>query len=353
MRKFLDSNTLLAKPDILRKRLADTGYLYFPGLVDAAPLKSLAGEISAIMVDQGWIDPSAPEEFRTVRSATVEGDDDHFGVYGQIQKLESFNALPHRPEIKALMSSVFDGPNFVHPLSIARLTFPFAEDFSTPAHQDFPNNQGTPDLYACWIPLHDCPVSRGPLKILCGSNRFGLRSVDYSLGAGAVTTKPDPRLEALEWHGGDMSAGDVLVFHSHTVHAAQPNQTDVMRVSVDYRFQRDGDALTAGCLLPHFNRLSWDEIYQGWESDELKFYWEDHPYEVVEFDPSIRAIPEEQSEESIMSIREFRQRQIDLAEAKGWPVPQEYVDILEAERQEFLAIPGFAAAFNANKAASD
>ena len=344
MRPFLESTSLLATPESLRARLAESGYLYFSKLVDPVPLQSLGSEIADIMVDSRWIDGQDPDALEAIRAATVEGDEDHYAVYQKIQRLESFNALPHRPEISAVMNNIFDGPNFVHPLAIARLTFPFAEAFSTPAHQDYPNNQGTPDLFACWMPLHDCATTRGPLKILAGSNQLGLQPVDVALGAGSVTTRPSADLDSLEWHASDMEVGDALIFHSHTVHAAMANTTERMRLSVDYRFQRDGEKLTSGCLLPHFGRQSWDEIYSGWKSNDLKYYWEKHDYEIVEFDSSIREISVEQGEQAVVLARDFREAQIALAKANGWPAPQNFIDQIKEENAQFRSSPTFLAA---------
>jgi hypothetical protein len=94
----------------------------------------------------------------------------------------------------------------------------------------------------------------------------------------------------LTWHTSDYRAGDVLVFHSHTVHKALPNITqDQIRISVDYRYQGVSGALVEDGLLPHYNRLSWDQIYQGWRRPELQYYWRDLPLITVPRDRSFHA----------------------------------------------------------------
>ena len=64
-----------------------------------------------------------------------------------------------------------------------------------------------------------------------------------------------------------------------TIHKALPNITeDRLRVSLDNRYQAIGDPIAAHMLLPHlnnFNQLGWEDVYRGWESDDLKYYWED------------------------------------------------------------------------------
>ena len=77
----------------------------------------------------------------------------------------------------------------------------------------------------------------------------------------------------------------MLVFSSLTVHAALDNADDLnLRLSVDYRYQLEGEALTDLVLHPHFQRLTWDEIYSGWSSPGHRRYWEDLDFEVVPFE---------------------------------------------------------------------
>ncbi len=78
-----------------------------------------------------------------------------------------------------------------------------------------------------------------------------------------------PRAEECRWVTSEFRMGDVLLFPSMTVHASLHNASQFhMRLSVDFRYQLEGEALTEGCLQPHFQRLSWEEIYAGWRSDE-------------------------------------------------------------------------------------
>jgi hypothetical protein len=92
-------------------------------------------------------------------------------------------------------------------------------------------------------------------------------------------------LEDLRWVTTDYSIGDVVLFHSHTVHAALHNASEVfMRLSVDFRYQLEGEALTETCLRPHFERLTWDDVYSGWKSEDFQYYWTGLDYEVVPFE---------------------------------------------------------------------
>jgi ectoine hydroxylase-related dioxygenase (phytanoyl-CoA dioxygenase family) len=70
----------------------------------------------------------------------------------------------------------------------------------------------------------------------------------------------------------------VLIFHSLTVHAASPNLTNQMRLSLDCRFQDAQRALNPSNLVfAGESGKSWEKTYAEWTSDDLKFYWKRIP----------------------------------------------------------------------------
>lgn len=267
-------------PEALRSRLAADGYLWMPGMLAPGDVDVVRRDVDGVLADHGWVTDGVATG-RPVR----EGDDDYFGVYDDVQRLESFHTLAHHPRLVALMADVLDGPVFPHPLKVARLVFPGHDEASTPPHQDYPNNQGTTSLTAAWIPLGDCPRELGSLAVLRGSHRAGVLPLRFALGPGnRQADVHDDVLAECTWVTTDFAAGDVVLFPSLTVHAALNNATFAMRLSVDFRYQRDGDELTDMVLEPHFGRQSWDEIYAGWTSADWQYYWRDHDYVVVPFD---------------------------------------------------------------------
>jgi hypothetical protein len=291
---FTDATPLSADPAALRRRMAEDGYVYVRGAVPRDVLVDLRSQITAICGHHQWLVPGTdPLDAIAQGPPCVEGEDEYFAVYDEVQRLEAFHALAHHPSVTRLMTAVLGGPMFPHPLSIARLVFPRNDAWATPPHQDYPNNQGTRDLVACWIPLADCPVECGSLSVLRGSHRCGVASLDFALGPGNRRAVLDERFAGLPWVGGDFALGDALVFHSHTVHRALPNHSDRLRLSVDYRYQREGERLTAGCLEPHFARLSWAEIYETWTRDDLRYYWRTKRYSTVRWDDSLHALPDD------------------------------------------------------------
>src|ERR1700679_3911678 len=139
-----------------------------------------------------------------------------------------------------------------------------------------------PEFFTVWIPLHDCPVDVGPLRILEGSHRFGVQSHRRE-----NLHVPEIPIEAAAgdgWAGGQINAGDVLIFHSLTVHAASPNLSNRLRVSLDCRFQDSRRPLNPANLTFAGNSgKSWESMYARWRSNDLKFYWKKLP---LKFQPS-------------------------------------------------------------------
>jgi len=276
------SNRLLDDPEALRARLEDDSYLLFRRVIDRDAILALRADVIAVLARIGWTD----EAGRVITKPLREEDDEFRAGYQEIQKLESFHALAHDEGLMAVMQATLGETAFPHPLKIARIAFPDHYEATTPPHQDFPNNQGTPNLTAAWIPLGQVRDELGGLAVLRGSARFGLLPLAGHVGAGnRQAVVPDELSRKLRWVTTDFGFGDVLLFPSFAVHAALHNSsTFYPRLSVDFRYQLEGEALTAGCLEPHFQQLTWDEIYAGWASDEHQWYWRDLDYEVVPFE---------------------------------------------------------------------
>ncbi|MGL4316275.1 MAG: phytanoyl-CoA dioxygenase family protein [Pseudomonas sp.] len=311
-----ESSALLGNPEALRARFEEEGYLYLKGLLSKDIVQALQAQIFDVCKRRRWFSEGATSfEAAGPRIApTVEGEAEYLEVYDEVQRLEAFHALPHQPALISVMGILLDETAFPHPLSICRLMFPDNTETTTPPHQDFPNNQGTTELYACWVPLSDCPVTLGGLAFMPGSHKHGLLPLKFSLGAGGRQAVLPESLQGKPWVAGDYQQGDVLIFHSLMLHRALDNQTDRMRVSVDYRYQSVRDPLTAGCLQPHFRRESWEEIYRGWSSSDLQFYWEKLPLSFVEWTDQYHQLPDEHLKEAVAQGINYKKRRSLIAE---------------------------------------
>ena len=118
--------------------------------------------------------------------------------------------------------------------------------------------------------------------MLPGSHRSGMLPVRSAYGAGGLGVETDHL--GLEWAGGDFLSGDVLLFQSLCVHRGVNNSTpDRVRLSVDYRYQGISRPVVQSSLLPHINRLTWEEIYRGWRRTDIQYYWERFPLRMADF----------------------------------------------------------------------
>lgn len=273
-------------PAALRRRLAEEGYLFFRRLQSADRLRALRRHILGVLMEGGWLVPGTPLEdgIARVEAQCTEGDPEYTDVYHRVQRLESFHRSGHWPEVIDAMATLIDGPVLPHPQKIARLWFPKYTRHTTPVHQDYVHFQGSYDTYTCWAPVGDCPVELGGLAVLPGSHRpQEVKTHHFSLGAGLLAI-PEEEL-AGDWHTADYGIGDSLVFHSLVAHRALPNLTqDRMRVSLDNRYQDARIPIAEQMLTPHLSGiapLSWEEVYAGWETDDLQHYWKAYPLEVV------------------------------------------------------------------------
>lgn len=275
---FTVSNPLIDDAEKLREQARRDGYLYFRGLIDTESIRNLRQDFLEICHRHGWVEGGENLMDATCTSTPfMEGDEGYWPILDEFQRLESFHAFAHHPAILDVCDKLFGEKTLVHPRNIGRIMFPENTKYTTPAHQDYIHIRGTEDTYTGWIPLGACPEELGGLSVLAGSHRFGIFPVKPALGAGGLGIDTAPlEADGLGWVSGDFALGDALFFHSHTVHKALPNQTaDRIRLSVDYRYQGCSKPVTEGSLLPHFNRMGWDEIYADWQSTKYQYYWHD------------------------------------------------------------------------------
>ncbi len=284
---FVDSRVLLEQPEALRNRMQEDGYLFISSLVPRDELQNLYDSIMDICREEGWVD----DDGLALGEPRLEGHDGWWQVYDRVQCLEEFHTLAHHPNILGVFGAIVQEPVLVHPRHIARITFPSTAHYTTPPHQDYPLIQGTPQTYTVWMPLSDCPIELGGLAVIPGSHRAGLLPVHAASGPGGLSV--DTSRWGDRWLAQDMQAGDALIFHSYTVHRALVNVSHRrLRVSVDYRYQGVSQPIVEDSLRPHYERLSWEQVYAGWSRKDIQYYWQNHALNVVPRDFSIMQ-PEE------------------------------------------------------------
>ena len=131
-----------------------------------------------------------------------------------------------------------------------------------------------------WVALHNISQPMGRVKVLPGSHKQSVRQVFSADGVGGVQCEIFPG--ETTWHVSDFEQGDVLIFHSATVHKAEPNTTEKLaRLSIDTRFCDYGAPVFSTNLEPHhgwrIEGLNWDSIYQQWQHKHYQYYWQQYP----------------------------------------------------------------------------
>lgn len=284
--ELLVSLDLVGDAGAMRSRMAEDGYLFLPSLLPPDEVRAIRAEALAICDAAGWLQPGGRETGAVKDSAVCQPPDPgYYEVFNQIISLESFNRLAHRPELAEVTTALFDDPGDVipRPGRLLRLIFPQPDVGATPPHQDFPHEQGAVEAYTSWVPFGEVPLELGGLAVWPGSHRRGVLDHGFVPGVGGLGIRTDAMAPA--WHASPFTPGDVILFHSMTVHKALPNRTaDRLRISGDFRFQRAGEPMAPHMLRPSGGQIDWPQVYAGWTSESLQYYWQRWELTVTEYD---------------------------------------------------------------------
>jgi ectoine hydroxylase-related dioxygenase (phytanoyl-CoA dioxygenase family) len=278
MKGFDDIQRDSVSPSTLQEALALRGYALIRGLIPKPDVEAALADVAEVLFTAGWLRSDSSPSDRIPAEGAAYGDPDPIfkKTYQEVFNLELFHALPHHPALKEVMEMIAGGQALVHPKPIGRLIFPGCERLVTHAHQDYEFMGGDPEFYTVWIPLHDCPIEAGSLRILEGSHRYGIQ--EHERENLHVPEIPIDVVVGDEWVEGQVNAGDVLIFHSLTVHAAAPNISGRMRISLDCRFQDARRTLhPSNLVFAGESGKSWEKTYAGWQSDSLQYYWKRLP----------------------------------------------------------------------------
>jgi len=234
---FLDSAAIAGDAKALRSRAAESGYLYFSGLLEPGPILDLRQQVTAICQDLGWlVDDRDPEE-AIVRPGLRIGDyndPETIKLAQQALPLPAFGELGRHPAITGVLEKLFGAPVVTDQGAVCRAFGPGSPELATKPHQEHFYVRGATDLWNVWLPLGDCPAELGGLAVLPGSHQEGLLEHVGEDIAKYVAAIP----EEAPWSFGDYACGDVLMFNSLTLHRAAPNlSSDRLRLSADYRYR--------------------------------------------------------------------------------------------------------------------
>ncbi|MEY9928551.1 ectoine hydroxylase-related dioxygenase (phytanoyl-CoA dioxygenase family) [Catenulispora sp. GP43] len=149
------------------------------------------------------------------------------------------------PRLLGFLRIVLDTEEpFLHPRRWIRTNAAGRDAGAQPMHQDYWFVHGDPDVYTVWVPLHDC--TEGGVVLVEGSHRDGTLAVDdKAAGKGAVAQVDRDRMVEPR-----LALGDVVVFHSLTVHGTAPDAPALARISIDGRFQNPTSPIAMDQLFP-------------------------------------------------------------------------------------------------------
>jgi len=226
--ELVDSRGLFGHPEALRRLIAEDGYVFMRGLLDASLVLDVQRRGLTALQRAGWTEPGgdpldAPPR-RPVRAVRMR---DAFADRGYRRILSDprFNMIPFVTPLAELMDQIL-GPNgFSYPLRLPRIVYPVAMVPRQPGNYVHKDYRAVQDMFTSWIPLGPVPATRGGLAVRPGSQHRT-----------TVRARPLNRLER-GWASTDYEPGDVLVFHCMTTHAALANREDRMRFSAEYRWQ--------------------------------------------------------------------------------------------------------------------
>lgn len=258
----------------LKSEMETCGYVFIRDLMPKPDLEQLLCDMLEIASDEGWMmEGSAPlDRMANPAMACFDPEPRYKQAANRAFRLERLHALTHHPVLTDVMKRLVGPHLLVHPKPIARMIFPNCEGALLHAHQDNSGIGGSSDSYTVWMPLHDCMQGQGTLEIKEGSHLFGLLCTDGYI-------RPETA-QGGDWVGGRINAGDVVMFHSLTVHTSTLSTSNQLRCSVDCRFQSYDQAVSPlEIVFPNRTKggRTWEATYAGWKSDDLKYYWRDLP----------------------------------------------------------------------------
>jgi ectoine hydroxylase-related dioxygenase (phytanoyl-CoA dioxygenase family) len=254
----------------LRRALREDGYVYLPQFLSEEETRPVIAQLQQALHSVGWLADSMRRDIPS--DSRLQFTSESFrDVYPAVQRLEAFHRLAFAPRLLTLMQDVLEAEIFCHPAKVIRLAPPTSPEkaYSTGPHQDFVRLHVASDVLTAWICLTNCTPSCQGLRILADSHRSGFLGTDDTL-PGTLPVYLRISADDRRWMSADYRIGDVVVFHSLTVHAGGPNATNTLRFSADVRYQRRGEPLRSEWVRPHGWPLTpdWPELTQGWTTDE-------------------------------------------------------------------------------------
>ena len=154
----------------------------------------------------------------------------------------SFTDWVNYAPLKSILSEIL-GPELVCPLAHHNCIMTKAPAYSSDTgwHQDIRYwSFERPELVSAWLALGNEMLDNGCLQVVPGSHRMPFRSEQFDSEKFFRNDLPENQEILNQCVPVQLRAGDVLLFHCKTLHAASRNHTDETKYSVVFTF-RAGD----------------------------------------------------------------------------------------------------------------
>ena len=220
--------------DTCRARYAEDGYLFFRRVLDKDKVLQVKRDLMHILQRQGLVEQNRDEPIWT--GAGYEQIDDE-----PLYELDSCSALFDAAPMHRLLEPLFGEPVFVARCITIRFALPHDPVRVSAAHQDGFYVPGVAALRTLWVPLMTIDHSAAPLAVAAGSHKMGVfehveqKHLESYILKGRKQSGINWQDRGLHWLSANFAPGDVLIFHRHTIHRALPNCSDRVRLSLDTR----------------------------------------------------------------------------------------------------------------------
>lgn len=238
--RMRESTHVAGQPAELRRRFWSDGYLLLRGVLDRADVLGIRADYFARLERHDAVHGGGGPAYGTVGHPAYD-----------LVRSPTFDAFTRDARLHELAELLFAAPVELLPRRIVR-HFAAHSPQASRAHVDFDYlDQGSDQVVTAWITLGDCPIERGGIVYLEGSQVAEpaqldalRRYTDRPHDARPVSNDLDRTSAALggRWLCADFEAGDVVLHTARIVHASLDNVSDVARLSTDLRFQRIGDS---------------------------------------------------------------------------------------------------------------
>jgi phytanoyl-CoA hydroxylase len=241
-----------------------SGYIIIRGMVGPelrqtmieATLAGLAGEVEPLEFEAELHYPGAPSSLEAEGGRTVRR------LKQAHARHPAFSEWVSHPELVGRLQQLF-GQRVVMPLGHHNCIMTKQPRFSSDTlwHQDIRYwSYQRPELISVWLALGDERPENGCLYVIPGTHAmsFSRDRLDE-----AIFLRPDlPENQALiaQKIPVELAAGDVLLFHCRTFHAAGKNQTDQPKLSAVFTFRPIDNPPTPGSRSAAYAELLLPEV---------------------------------------------------------------------------------------------